>query len=54
MYTHIHTKTQIRQAERNNSAWMKTPQNRPKFTGPSPATKTAGIGLQSRQQELKQ
>ncbi len=30
-----------------------TPQNRPKYTGPSPAPKTAGIGPQSRRQELK-
>ncbi len=32
---------------------MKTPQNRPKFTGPSPAAKTAGIGPQSHRRELK-
>ncbi len=32
--------------------WM-MPQNRPKYTGLSPAAKTAGIGPQSRQQELK-
>ncbi len=32
--------------------WM-MPQNRSKYTGPSPAAKTAGIGPQSRRQELK-
>ncbi len=30
-----------------------TPQNRPKYTGLSPADKTAGIGPQSRRREMK-
>ncbi len=30
-----------------------TPQNRPKYTGPSPAARTAGIGPQSCRQEMK-
>ncbi len=55
---------QIWQARKNNSAWLRLPdsawtwdewrpRNRPKYTGPSPVAKTAGIGPQSRRQEMK-
>ncbi len=51
---------QIWQAGRINSAQLWLPDSawtwdewRPKYTGPSPAAKTADIGPQSRQQELK-